>query len=189
MLGSRNRRPTMPLNGLPRRVTIQYRRLPGRIRRFQGLLRDESPNRLVIEQRLRVRNPRREFDRVVVAKGYVAEWFIFRGRWYDVGKFYDRRRRFTGYYCDIIRPVSRLLSNTAKTSIITDLFLDLWITPEGRCLVLDEDEFQQAIARRVISNSLAKRARKELQLLIQLTKSGRFPPASVRKIEPTPEDN
>ncbi len=188
MLGSRNKRPTMPLNVLPRRVTIQYRRLPGGIRRFQGLLREESPNRLVIEQRLRVRNPRREFGKVMVAKGYVAEWFIFRGRWYDVGKFYDRKRRFTGYYCDIIRPISRLLSNTAKTSIITDLFLDLWITPGGRCIVLDEDEFQRAIARHVISNSLAKRARKELHLLIQLTESGRFPQASVRKIEPTPED-
>jgi predicted RNA-binding protein associated with RNAse of E/G family len=150
-------------------------------------LRYENPNQLVIEQRLRVRNPRREFGRVVVAKGYVAEWFIFRGRWYDVGKFYDRRCRFTGYYCDIIRPVSRLLSNATKTSIITDLFLDLWITPERHYLVLDEDEFQRALGTHVISNSLAKRARKELRLLIQLTKSGRFPPASVRKTEPTIE--
>ena len=176
----------MPLNVLPRRVTIQYRRLPGEIRRFQGLLRDESPNRLVIEQRLRVRNPRREFGKVVVAKGYIAEWFIFKGRWYDVGKFYDGNRMFTGYYCDIIRPVSRLLSNTTKTSIITDLFLDLWITPEGRCIVLDEDEFQRAVAKHVIPSSLAERARKEVNLLIQHAKSRRFPPASVRKIEPTP---
>ena len=173
----------MPLNKLPRGVTIQYRRLPGRIKRFQGLLRDESPNRLIIEQRLRVTNPRREFGRVVVAKGYVAEWFIFRGRWYDVGKFYDRRRRFTGYYCDIIRPVTRLLSNATKTSIITELFLDLWITPDGRYMALDEDELEAALAENIISSSLARQARKELQLLIQLTKSGRFPPASIRKIQ------
>ncbi len=174
----------MPLNRLPRRVTIQYRRLPGGIRRFQGLLREESPNRLIIEQRLRVRNPRREFDRVVVAKGYLAEWFIFRGKWYDVGKFYDRRGTFTGYYCDMIRPVSRLLSNAFKTSIITDLFLDLWITPDGKCIVLDEDELQRALAKHVISNSLATRARRELQDLIRLVRSGRFPPVSIRKIDP-----
>jgi predicted RNA-binding protein associated with RNAse of E/G family len=176
----------MPLNKLPRRVTIQYRRLPGRIRRFHGILRDESPNRLVIEQRLRMRNPRREFGRVVVAKGYIAEWFIFRGKWYDIGKFYDRRRRFTGYYCDIIRPVSKLLTDAANTAIITDLFLDLWITPEGQSLVLDEDEMQRALSKHIISTTLGKRARTELKVLIQLTKSGRFPPASVRKIEPTP---
>ena len=174
----------MPLNKLPRGVTIQYRRLPGRIRRFQGLLRDESPNRLIIEQRLRVTNPRREFGRVVVAKGYVAEWFIFRGRWYDVGKFYDRRRSFTGYYCDIIRPATRLLSNATETSIITDLFLDLWITPDRRYMVLDEDELEAALAKNVISSSLARQARKELQILIESTKSGRFPPASIRKIQP-----
>jgi predicted RNA-binding protein associated with RNAse of E/G family len=184
MLGSRNRRPTIPLNRLPRGVTIQYRRLPSGIRHFHGLLRDESPNRLVIEQRLPVRNPRREFGRVVVAKGYVGEWFIFRGRWYDVGKFYDRRRRFTGYYCDIIRPVTRLLSNATKTSIITDLFLDLWITPDGRYMVLDEDELDVALAENIISSSLARQARRELQLLIQLTKSGRFPPASIMRIQP-----
>lgn len=175
---------TMSLNKLPRRVTIQYRRLPGRIRRFQGLLREESSNRLVIEQQLRVRNPRRKFGRIVVAKGYLAEWFIFRRKWYDVGKFYDRRGRFTGYYCDIIRPVSRLLSNPLKTSIITDLFLDLWITPDGKCIALDEDELQRALAKHMISHSLAARARRELQDLIQLTRSGRFPPASIRKINP-----
>lgn len=156
----------MPVNKLPRRVTIQYRRLPGRIRRFQGLLRDESPGRLIIEQRLQVRNPRREFGRVVVAKGYITEWFIFRERWYDIGKFYDGRRRFTGYYCDIIRPVSRLLTDATNTSIITDLFLDLWITPEWKCLVLDEDELQRALSKDIMSITLAKRARKEIQVLI-----------------------
>jgi predicted RNA-binding protein associated with RNAse of E/G family len=175
----------MSLNKLPRRVPIQYSRLPGRIRQFEGILRDESRNRLVIEQRLRVRNPRREFGRIAVAEGYVADWFIFRGKWYDVGKFYDRKQRLTGYYCDIIRPVSKLWSGNAKTSIITDLFLDLWITPDGKYMVLDEDELQQTLAKHVIPYSLARRARKELHLLVQLAKSGRFPPASVRKIEPT----
>jgi predicted RNA-binding protein associated with RNAse of E/G family len=123
----------------------------------------------------------------MVGKGYLAEWISFRGRWYDVGKFYDGKRRLTGYYCDIIRPVSRLLSNATKTSIITDLFLDLWITPDGRYVVLDEDELERALAKHVVSSSLARQARRELQFLIQLTKSGRFPPASIRKIQPLSE--
>ena len=134
----------MPVR-LPRRVTIQYRRLPGRVKQFQGVLREETSNRLVIEHYLRVRKPRRLFGRVVLGKGYLAEWVIFRGRWYDIGKIYDNKRTLTGYYCDIIRPVTRLLSNATKTSIITDLFLDLWITPEGRYAVLDEDELEEAL--------------------------------------------
>jgi predicted RNA-binding protein associated with RNAse of E/G family len=176
----------MAFSKLPRRVIIQYRRLPDRLRQFEGVLREESRNRLVIEHQLRVRNPRREFGRVVVANGYLAVWFIFRGKWYDVGKFYDRKLRFRGYYCDIIRPISRLLSNPAKTSIITDLFLDLWITPEGKYVVLDEDELERALAKHTISRSLARQARRELRLLIQSTKSGHFPPASVRRSEPLP---
>ena len=177
----------MPLGQLPRRVTIQYRRLPGGVRQFQGVLRAETSSRLVIEQRLPVRKSRRHFGRVAVGKGYLAEWIIFRERWYDVGKFYDSKSRLTGYYCDIIRPVARLLSNVTRTSIITDLFLDLWITPDGEYVVLDEDELDRALMKHVISSSLAGRARRELQFLVQLTKSGRFPPASIRKIQPLSE--
>jgi len=151
---------------------------------FEGMLREENVRRLVIEQRLRVRTPRREFGKVVVANGFVAVWFIFRRRWYDVGKFYDRNGKFTGYYCDIIRPIAKLLSSTSKTSIITDLFLDLWISLDGRCVVLDEDQLERATAKHVISSSLAMRARRELNILIGSVKAGRFPPKSIRRFQP-----
>jgi predicted RNA-binding protein associated with RNAse of E/G family len=170
---------------IPRRVTIQYRRLPDRVGHFQGILREENVKRLVIEQRLRVRTPRREFGKVVVANGFLAVWFIFRRRWYDVGKFYDRNGNFTGYYCDIIRPIARLLSSATKTSIITDLFLDLWITGDGRWIVLDEDQLERAVAKHFISSSLAMRARRELDVLIRSVKAGRFPPKAIRKFQPT----
>ncbi|HXZ89498.1 MAG TPA: DUF402 domain-containing protein [Candidatus Dormibacteraeota bacterium] len=134
---------------------------------------------------MRVRNPRREFGRVIVANGYLAVWFIFRGKWYDVGKFYDRNGKFTGYYCDIIRPVARLLSATSKTSIVTDLFLDLWISREGRCVVLDEDEFDRALVKHTISPTLASKARRELRALIRLAKAGGFPPKSIRRFQPS----
>jgi predicted RNA-binding protein associated with RNAse of E/G family len=131
-----------------------------------------------------VRNPRRQFGEVVVANGYLAVWFIFRRKWYDVGKFYDRSGKFTGYYCDIIRPVARLLSDPSNTSIITDLFLDLWISRDGRCVVLDEDELQRAVAKHVVSVSLARKARKELRRLIQSTESMYFPSKSIRNYQP-----
>lgn len=139
--------------------------------------------RLVIEQHLRLRTPRREFGKVIVASGDLAVWFIFRRKWYDVGKFYDRNGKFTGYYCDIIRPIARLLSSASKTSIITDLFLDLWISKDGRCLVLDEDQLEHAVAGHLISVPLAMRARRELELLIRSTKAGNFPPISIRRFQ------
>jgi len=168
----------------PRPVTIRYRRLPNRLRHFPGILLEESTKRLIIEQRLRVRSPRREFGKVVVGNGYLAVWFIFRRKWYDVGKFYDRNGKFTGYYCDIIRPVARLLSSTSTTSIITDLFLDLWISRDGRCVVLDEDQLERAITNRAISPFLAMRARRELETLIRSTKAGYFPPTTIKRFQP-----
>ena len=173
---------------VPRPITIRYRRLPNRLGNFQGILRRESLERLVIEQRLRLRTPRRAFGKVVVANEYLAVWFIFRKKWYDVGKFYDRDGKFTGYYCDIIRPVGRLLASASKTSIITDLFLDLWISRDGSCYVLDEDQLKCATAKHVISTSLAQRARKELGTLIRSAKAGYFPPLSIRRFQPTTND-
>jgi len=105
-----------------------------------------------------------------------------------VGKFYDQNGRFTGYYCDIIRPVARLLSSASKTSIITDLFLDLWIGRDRKCLVLDEDQLERAVAKHVISISLARRARRELEALIRATRAGYFPPMAVRRFQPTMSD-
>ena len=168
----------------PRPITIQYRRLPNRITRFAGILLEETRDQLIVEHRVHLRNPRRAFGRVVAANGYLVVWFIFRGKWYDIGKFYDRKGSFTGYYCDIIRPIGRLLSSPTETAIITDLFLDLWISREGRFEVLDEDELEHALAKRVISVPLARRARKELMALIGWTKTGRFPSDLVRAFEP-----
>jgi predicted RNA-binding protein associated with RNAse of E/G family len=132
-----------------------------------------------------VRNLRREFGKVIAANGYLAVWFIFRRKWYDVGKFYDRNGKFTGYYCDIIRPVARLLASSSKTSIITDLFLDLWISRDGRWVVLDEDQLERAIKKRAISPQLAMRARRELEVLVRSAKAGYFPPKAIRRFQPT----
>ena len=148
-------------------------------------MREESKGKLVIEQQLRVRTPRYEDGNVIVANGYLAIWFIFKRKWFDVGKFYDRNGLFTGYYCDIIRPVARLLSSASKTSIITDLFLDLWINRDGVCVVLDEDQLEHAIARHFISRSLAARARKEISALVRATRAGYFPPKAVKGFQLT----
>ncbi len=65
-------------------------------------------------------------------------------------EWYDRRRQYTiyqvhdagddhikGWYCDIVRP----LVEWSQSVAFHDLALDLWVWPDGRMLVLDEDEF------------------------------------------------
>ena len=108
----------------------------------------------------------------VLGDNYRAVWFVFADRWYDIGKIYNLEDHFTGYYCDIILPMKRLETHFE----ITDLFLDLWVSPDGSYQVEDEDEFEAAVAHNWIQTDLANQARKALQDLIFEVESGAFPP-------------
>jgi len=59
-------------------------------------------------------------------------------RWYNVFAIYDAGAGdFKGWYCNIARPASI----TPDGLSCEDLALDLLVFPDGRCMVLDEDEF------------------------------------------------
>lgn len=178
----------MPRDQLPRPVTILYRRLPNDIREFPGILREETSTRLVIESSIVVERPVRCSGKTIADNGYLAIWFIFKSKWYDLGKFYDMERKWVGYYCDIIKPVNNLLSDCTRTTMITDLFLDVWITPDGECFLLDEDELEHALKKQHISTALARQAREQATSLIHSVRGGRFPPSSIRKTEPLEKD-
>ncbi len=177
----------VPHKNLPRPVIIVYRRLPNGIRQLPGVLRQVSAARLVIESPIVVERPQRVLGRVIADSGFLAIWFLYRNTWYDVGKFYDRQRNLVGYYCDIIKPLNKLLRTPEKTSRITDLFLDLWITPEGDYVVLDEDEFEEALEHGHLPKNIADQARKQMDSLIQKVKARRFPLLSTQKVEPSTE--
>jgi len=173
----------MPTRKLPRPIEIVYRRLPNDVREIPGILRQATHARVVIESAITVETPQRILGRVIADSGFLAIWFVYRERWYDVGKFYDRAGKWVGYYCDIIKPLGRLLRTPAKTSMITDLFLDLWITPEGRFVVLDEDEFENALKQGTLSKTIANQARRQMDSLIRATRGGKFPPTICSKGE------
>jgi hypothetical protein len=65
----------------------------------------------------------------------------FTDRWYNVFEIYDRDDgALKGWYCNITRP-SQFTDGRVK---YVDLFLDLWVSADGRQTVLDEDEFLAA---------------------------------------------
>jgi len=166
-----------------RTVTIVYRRLPADLREYQGLLLAATRNRLVIQSPIEPTSPLVVLGKTIADKGFTAIWFIYRNRWYDIGKFYDKSGRWIGYYCDILKPNPSLLRNPHRTVVLTDLFLDLWITTGGRFVVLDEDELNEALVRHEISTTLAREARRRIEIIIRAAKANRFPPRSVREIE------
>jgi predicted RNA-binding protein associated with RNAse of E/G family len=66
---------------------------------------------------------------------------------------------------------------------LTDLFLDLWVSPDLRYLVLDEDELEEALNKGLITKQLYNKAKKELEGLIHMVKQERFPPHHVKELE------
>ena len=153
-------------------IELIYKRPPDRVSHFPQNLLYEDDNVIVTTQRIKPSSPIIIDGMTVLGDNYRAVWFVFANRWYDIGKIYNLEDHFTGYYCDIILPMKR----TDTHFEITDLFLDLWVSPDGSYQVEDEDEFESAIVQNWIQTDLANQARKALQDLIAEIESGAFPP-------------
>lgn len=92
-------------------------------------------------------------DRFVEA--YYAE------RWYNIFEIYDRQSaQLKGWYCNVTLPAQI----TAQEIRYVDLALDLLVYPDGRQLVLDEDEFAALDAPDEVRAG-ARRSLEELQAL------------------------
>jgi predicted RNA-binding protein associated with RNAse of E/G family len=170
-------------------MTIVYRRLPDDVREFPGVLRRATESKLIIESPISVDRPVKVDGQIIADAGYRAIWFVYKNRWYDVGKFYDQAERWIGYYCDILKPVKRLLATRSRTVTFTDLFLDLWISNDGRALVLDQKELDSALEKHYISANLAREAKRHIRSLMQRVNSGGFPSEEVRAIQPASEES
>ena len=153
-------------------IELIYKRPPNRVHHFQQNLLYEDDDVIVTTQRITPSSPIIIDGVTVLGDNYRAVWFVFADRWYDIGKIYNLKDRFTGYYCDIILPMKR----TRTHFEITDLFLDLWVSPDGSYQVEDEDEFESAVAQNWIQTDLANQAKNALQDLIAEVESGAFPP-------------
>jgi len=111
--------------------------------------------------------------------GFPVTYFQFLDKWFTIVKIRNLQLEHTGYYCDIVLP-PRLLREWVE---ITDLFLDLWVSPDLRYRILDEDEFEEALQKGWITKQLCKKARTELRKLIQTVENREFPPTQVKELE------
>ena len=156
-------------------VTLTYKRPPDRVNHFQQELLYLDERVIVTSQRVKPSSAIVQKGETVLGDGFAAVWFVFTGLWYDVGKVYNLENAWTGYYCDIMEPVKRSVDPTTgklKHFEITDLFLDLWINPDGSYEIQDEDEFAAAIQEGVIETALESKARTVLKTLITEVESG-----------------
>ena len=158
------------------KITLTYKRLPDHISYYNQILLYENDDMIITTQKISPSSPIIINGREVLADNYTAIWFVFTDLWYDIGKIYNLDSELTGYYCDIIMPVTR-----SKTKFeIVDLFLDLWISLEGGYAIQDENEFEEAVKIGVISKEIADKARKTMDFLIEEVTEDRFPPQVVK---------
>jgi predicted RNA-binding protein associated with RNAse of E/G family len=66
---------------------------------------------------------------------------------------------------------------------LTDLFLDLWVSPDLRLKVLDEDELENAYSKGWIAKRLYEKAKEELKKLVKTVNERRFPPYAVKRLQ------
>lgn len=147
--------------------------------------------------RLYPERPVSALGRVMIDGGDLAIWFLFQGEPFDVARVYGNQGEFRGYYVDALEPVawSATLSVVEAAGVPTyvveplvDLFLDLWISPDGQCEVLDENELREAERKQVLSTRQADLARRTIFRLVSQVGSRRFPPADVVEFDLTPAE-
>lgn len=173
----------------PQPFTFELIRPPGRRRSYDSwLLVGADAETMILSHTIQPSKPFHFRAEPVIAAGYTSVWFLFNGKPWDIGRFYRPDGSFTGFYVDVLEPVRWEDASPNTLQPLMDLFLDLWIAPDGAYQVLDEDEFAEAVERAWITPAQTAHARRVLDDLIAETEAGRFPPHLVRDWEATTGD-
>jgi hypothetical protein len=97
--------------------------------------------------------------------------YLFYDQNFSIMELHSTIGDLLGFYVDITTPVHKVEGEY----FLTDLILDLWIFPDLTYLVLDEDEWLQAIQNGSISNEIQTIVRKTLQQLKREIRNKKFP--------------
>jgi len=160
----------------PARVEIHYRRPPDRLQVYDQRLVVERDDAIVtLSEPIEVESVILVDGNIMLETGSLAVWFTFPGAWHDIGRFHRADGSFCGIYANILTPpvIDGPVWHT------TDLFLDVWWPDGGSVTLLDEDEFEEAVARRQLDTGTARRAREEADRIVGLANAGAWPPPIV----------
>jgi len=164
-----------------RRLTFELLRPPDRRSRFEVDLLSADEQILVLSHLVHPKHSLMYRGEEVIADGYRAIWFLFKDQPYDIGRFYRPDGSWTGYYVDVLEPVRWQGADAEMLETLVDLFLDVWIAPEGSYEVLDEDEFEEALRLGHITDAQAEHARRVLHDIADRVQRGNFLPDVVTR--------
>jgi hypothetical protein len=108
------------------------------VRRYEGRLVRRDDHSVVLEAPFIIDVERYVLLDVVLKRGDRFVETYYDNRYYNVYEIFDRDDgQLKGWYCNLSRP-AQIAMNTVSW---VDLALDLWVWPDGRSEILDQDEF------------------------------------------------
>ncbi len=105
--------------------------------------------------------PTRDLGYVVFEPGDQFTEYYYTERWYNIFAITRSDGLRKGWYCNVAEPAH--IHNDTIEQI--DLLLDVWVDPQGKALILDEDEFALDTT---LTQEQRVGAQRGLQALLQL---------------------
>jgi hypothetical protein len=130
--------------------------------RYQGEVIERSPTRVVIQAAWS--NPPKDLGYTRFEAGDSFTEYYYSDRWFNIFDILGSDNQRKGWYCNIAQPAVIFDDRIEQV----DLFLDVWVNPRGKPLLLDEDEFAAATT---LSEEQRTGAHAGLQTLLQLLAS------------------
>jgi protein associated with RNAse G/E len=121
------------------KITVLKKNLAGKVTwQYEGRVIRYEPNAVILEALFN--RPDMSFMDVILKENDRFVETFYTDRWYNIFEIHDRDDdEIKGWYCNIGKPA--VLEDGFVSYI--DLALDLWIAPDGKQKVLDEDEFEE----------------------------------------------
>lgn len=179
MAGEGAAAPALGLRPGAETVRIRYRRPPDREQVFvQEMIHRDDEVVVTFLPRTPLPRPMVRAGLPVLEDGSPVVWFTFPGRRHDIGRFHTADGRFTGLYANVLTPVEMEAPGAWTT---TDLFLDVWVGPDGAPSVLDREELAEAVAAGWVDGDTAAGAEAEAACIVEALRRGAWPPAVVEQ--------
>ncbi len=118
-------------------------------------------------------------DQEILGENAPIVWFVFPGRWHEIGRFHSREESFTGWYTNLCTP---FVTNGSEWHT-TDLFLDFWQPHSDRGVWLDEEELREAIHDGRVSAEMDSQLKQEKRMITEAHATGDWPPHIARTID------
>ncbi len=96
--------------------------------------------------------------------------YLFKKEWFSIMELLGTPGNRLGLYIDIHTPIRE----KGGELYLTDLFLDLWVGPDGSFFELDRKEFEQAYQARTLSFQHYRKANQVHNNLKQMITSGEY---------------